>query len=88
MTAIPPDIFGWAPGEPLTPSQAADPVSFMQGHDVAANLYPMIADDGRAEGRAEERGLIAGWLLEQGHTDLGIRLLDYADREGPAHAPD
>jgi hypothetical protein len=64
---------------PLAPSQAADPESFEQGRAAAADCFAMVADDARAEGRAEERGRIAGWLIDQGATDLGIRVLDLED---------
>lgn len=64
---------------PLAPSQARDPESFEQGRASAAELFSMLEDDARAEGRAEERGRIAGWLLELGETDLALRVLDLED---------
>jgi hypothetical protein len=64
---------------PLAASQAACPASFEQGRDVAASMYPVVHEDGKAEGQAEARGQIAGWLLELGATDLAIKLLNYED---------
>lgn len=68
----------------LAPSQAVCPISFEQGRAAAANLYEMVAEEGRVEGRAEERGRIAGLLLERGETDLALELLDHADKPPPA----
>lgn len=63
----------------FAPAQAADPESFEQGRAAAADLFPMVEQDARIEGRSEERGRIAGWLLELGETDLALRALDLED---------
>lgn len=65
---------------PLAASQAADPESFQQGQAAAAGLFPLVEDEARAEGRSEERGRIAGLLLERGHDALALELLDLGDK--------